>query len=59
MNYVFSDGEDMVDNNSGDNYSSAISGEMTAQRWGEEGPQRAVSADPPRSTFCMKATPHW
>ena len=43
MNYVFSDGEGTADNNSGSDYATPISGDMTPERWLEEAPLRVVS----------------
>ena len=48
MNYVFSDGEGTADNNSGADYATPISGDMTLERWVEEAPLRAVSSPVPR-----------
>lgn len=47
INYVFSDGEGEVDNNSGVDYVTAVSGGMTAERWLQEAPQRTVRAPSP------------
>ncbi len=44
MNYVFSDGEGTADNNSGSDYATPISGDMTAERWLEEALLRVVSS---------------
>lgn len=44
MNYVFSDGEGAVDNNSGVDYATSVSGNMTAARWVQEAPERTVRA---------------
>ena len=44
MNYVFSDGEGEVDNKSGVDYVTSVSGGMTAARWLQEAPERAVRA---------------
>ena len=43
INYVFSDGEGSADNNSGSDYATPISGNMSPERWVEEAPLRAVS----------------
>ena len=43
MNYVFSDGEGTSDNNSGADYATPISCNMTAEHWTEEAPLRTVS----------------
>ena len=51
MNYVFSDGEGTADNNSGSDYATPISGDMTAERWLEEAPLRVVTGSRSPSTW--------